>query len=94
MTVVRDICDTLSLPHSIDDAWGGDIIAAACAHVGATVRPHLNEGVWIAAPYIEGHYDPEHGIEVVDGHITLPKGPGLGISPDESLLGPPVATFG
>ncbi|MFP3463402.1 mandelate racemase/muconate lactonizing enzyme family protein [Arthrobacter globiformis] len=93
MTVVRDICETLSLPHTVDDAWGGDIIAAACAHVGATVRPHLNEGVWIAQPYIDGHFDPENGIKVVGGHIALPEGPGLGVTPDESVLGGPVASY-
>jgi hypothetical protein len=36
---------------------GGDIIAAACGHLGTTARPELNEGAWIAALYTEGHYD-------------------------------------
>ncbi|MEF9605527.1 mandelate racemase, partial [Paracoccus sp. PXZ] len=76
-----------------DDAWGGDIIAAACTHVGATVQPRLNEGVWIAQPYISRHYDEENGIRIKGGHIDLPRGPGLGITPDEILFGPPVASF-
>ncbi|MHC6591332.1 mandelate racemase/muconate lactonizing enzyme family protein [Arthrobacter sp. C152] len=92
--VVRDVCEAYSTPHTSDDSWGGDIIAAACAHLGATVLPALNEGVWIAQPYISGHYDPNGGISVKDGHIRLPEGPGLGIEPDVTLFGPPVAVFG
>ncbi|MGO2036651.1 MAG: mandelate racemase/muconate lactonizing enzyme family protein [Brevibacterium sp.] len=93
MRAFRDMCEARHLPHSSDDAWGGDIIAAACVHLGATIRPELNEGAWIAAPYIDGHYDPEAGIDIVDGHIFLPTGPGLGVSPEPGLFGEPVASF-
>ncbi len=94
MATFRDVCEARSLPHSCDDAWGGDVIAAACVQVGATVSPRLNEGVWIAEPYIDGHYDPTGGIKIEGGHIRLPDSPGLGITPDENLFGTPVATFG
>lgn len=93
MATFRDICEARTLPHSCDDAWGGDIIAAACTHIGATVQPRLNEGAWLAAPYIDGHYDPENGINIEGGHIALPKGPGLGVIPDETRLGAPVASY-
>ncbi|MCP3425700.1 mandelate racemase/muconate lactonizing enzyme family protein [Rothia sp. AR01] len=93
MRAFRDLCAARHLPHTSDDAWGGDVIAAACAHLGATVRPELNEGAWIAAPYIEGHYDDAAGIRIVDGHIPLPSGPGLGVTPDRDLFGDPVAQF-
>ena len=93
MTTVRDICAARNLPHTCDDAWGGDILAAACTHLGATVRSDLLEGVWLAAPYIDGHYSSENGLDVVGGHIVLPKGPGLGIIPDDAMFGDPVAEF-
>ena len=94
MRSIRDICHAHGLPHTCDDAWGGDIIAAACLHIGATVAPHLLEGVWIAAPYIEQHYDPENGIRLKDGWIELPAGLGLGISPDQTQWGSPVFSAG
>ena len=94
MTTVRDICAARNLPHTCDDSWGGDIIAAACTHIGATVRPDLLEGVWLAAPYIDGHYDNANGIDIEGGHIQLPSGPGLGVVPDASLFGAPIASFG
>lgn len=93
MSLVRDMCHIRSMPHTCDDAWGGDILAAACVHVAATVQPQLLEGVWIAEPYLDVHYDPQNPIEVVGGHIQLPTGPGLGVVPDEELFGPPVAVI-
>lgn len=93
MAAFRDICEARTLPHTCDDAWGGDIIAAACTHIGATVSPRLNEGVWLAAPYIDGNYD-KTGVNIVGGHIRLPEGPGLGVVPEEGIFGAPVASFG
>jgi L-alanine-DL-glutamate epimerase-like enolase superfamily enzyme len=93
MAAFRDICEALSLPHTCDDAWGGDIIAAACTHIASTVSPQLCEGVWLAAPYIEGHYDPEGGISIEDGHISLPSAPGLGVTPDETRLSAPAVSY-
>lgn len=94
MTAVRDICAIRSLPHTCDDAWGGDIIAAACAHVAATVEPRLLEGVWIAEPYIDGHYDSKNPVVVDSGYIRIPKGFGLGVAPDEGAFGTPIAAYG
>lgn len=93
MRAFRDICEARNLPHTCDDSWGGDIVAAACTHMGATVRPDLLEGVWLSAPYIEGNYDPENGIQVVGGHINRPTGPGLGVTPDAAKFNAPVASF-
>ena len=93
MSSFRDICEANTIPHTCDDSWGGDIIAAACVHIGATVSPRLLEGVWIAQPYIEGHYDAKNGIKIIDGHIALPKGDGLGIIPDAEIFGNPMASF-
>ncbi|MGB1251532.1 MAG: mandelate racemase/muconate lactonizing enzyme family protein [Candidatus Promineifilaceae bacterium] len=94
MRTIRDLCHRHNLPHTCDDAWGGDILAAACLHIGATVAPRLCEGVWIAAPYIEGHYDPENGIETKNGWLDLPQRDGLGVHPDVSCWGSPVYSVG
>jgi L-alanine-DL-glutamate epimerase-like enolase superfamily enzyme len=94
MRTIREVCRVFNLPMTCDDSWGGDIIAAACTHMGATVDQRQMEGVWIAAPYIENHYDPHSGPKIEGGHIRLPKGPGLGIQPDTSLWGEPIMSFG
>jgi L-alanine-DL-glutamate epimerase-like enolase superfamily enzyme len=93
MRAFRDICAARNLPHTCDDAWGGDIIAAACTHIGATVDPSRLEGVWLAAPYIDDHYDPEAGIRIEGGHIRVPQRPGLGVDPDERRFGAAIVSF-
>lgn len=92
-SVVRDLCALRSMPHSCEDSWGGDIVSAACVHMGATVQPRLLEGVWLAQPYISEHYDPENGIKIENGSIAVPDRPGLGVVPDESALGSPEASY-
>ncbi|GAA4847463.1 enolase C-terminal domain-like protein [Actinomycetospora corticicola] len=89
----RDLCALRSVPHTVDDAWGGSVVAAACLHLAATVEPHLLEGVWIAQDYIEGHHDPQRPVVVQDGHLAVPQGPGLGVTPDPASL-TPLATYG
>lgn len=94
MTTVRDLCAIRSLPHSCDDAWGGDIIAAACVHLAATVEPRRMEGAWIAQEYIEGHFDQERPVVIKQGHIVVPQRPGLGVKPEPGMFGKPVAIYG
>lgn len=93
MRTVRDVCHFARLPFSCDDAWGGDIIAAACVHLAATVNPTLCEGAWIAAPYIDGHYDEISGLNVTNGWIDVPAGPGLGITPKPNAFGEPIKEY-
>lgn len=94
MLTVRDLCEARNLPHTVDDNWGGDIIAAACVHVGATVATRLFEGAWIAAPYIAEHYDAANGPRIENGRIKIPQGPGLGITPNPDRIGAAAQSFG
>lgn len=93
MRTIRDICRARRLPHTVEDSWGGDIAAAACVHLAATVEPTLLEAVWIAAPYVDGHIDRGGGIVDAGGWIDVPTGPGLGVVPDPQALGEPVMSF-
>ena len=93
MAAVRDMCEAFNLPHTCDDSWGGDIVAAACTHIAATVKPALLEGVWLAEPMIETSYCENGGVRIRQGHIDLPAGSGLGIEVNEALFGAPIATF-
>ena len=93
MTTFRDICEARSLPHTCDDSWGGDIIAAACVHIAATVNPRFLEGVWLAQPYIDGHYDECNPVQIIKGHVPVPQGHGLGITINEEIIGSPSISF-
>lgn len=93
MRTIREVCRVAGLPFTCDDAWGGDIIAAACVQIAATVPTSLLEGVWIAAPYIDGHYDPANGPTIEGGRIRVPSGPGLGIRPEPGIWGDPIQSY-
>jgi len=94
MRTIRDVCRTVRLPITCDDSWGGDVAAAACLHIAATVEPRLLDGVWIAEPFIREHYDSENGPRIQEGRIRLPHGPGLGVVPNRSMLGHPLLSYG
>ncbi|MEH6579561.1 MAG: enolase C-terminal domain-like protein [Amphritea sp.] len=94
MRTIRDVCAAAGLPMTSDDSWGGDLVAAACLHIGATMQPQLCDGVWIAAPYIDGHYDQENGVAIKDGQLRLPGGFGLGIEPQINANESALMSFG
>ena len=93
MATVRDICAARSLPHGVEDSWGGDITSAAIVQFAATVEPRMLEAAWTSTNYIEEHYDPDNGIEMQDGYFQLPTGPGLGVNPQEERIGRCVASY-
>ncbi len=93
MRTAREICAVAGLPMTCDDSWGGDLVAASCVHLGATVSASLFAGTWIAAPYIDEHYDQQHPVTLTQGALQLPQGAGLGVTPDSVRLGAPAMTF-
>lgn len=94
MRAVRDLCMATRTPMSCDDAWGGDIIAAAGVALGATLAPHFSRGAWIAHPYHQTHYDEANGPRITNGYVTLPEGgPGLGLLIKEGQFGEPLALY-
>jgi len=94
MRAARDLCMASRVPMSSDDAWGGDIIAAAGVALGATLDPQFSRGAWIAHPYHQVHYDELNGPRLVDGFVSLPTGgPGLGLVLTEGQFGEPDAIY-
>ncbi|OED38920.1 hypothetical protein AB833_17990 [Chromatiales bacterium (ex Bugula neritina AB1)] len=94
MRAVRDLCMQTRTPMSADDAWGGDIIAAAGVAMGATLQPQLSRGAWLAHPYHQTHYDEHNGPRIENGYVTLPQGgPGLGLVIEEGRFGEPLTIY-
>lgn len=93
MRVARDICAVAGLPMTSDDSWGGDIVAAACVHIGASIATHLCEGVWIAEPYIDGHYDRLNPMVIEQGLLHVPRALGLGVEPEIDAEEMPIMHF-
>lgn len=90
--VARDLCAASGIPMCVEDVWGGDIVTAALAHlaVSTPVSAFLNT--------TDLHnYNLLHlaaGAPIADGgHLLVGDAPGLGVTPDEEVLGEPVAVF-
>jgi cis-L-3-hydroxyproline dehydratase len=88
----RDICISAGLTMSVQDTVGSDIAFAAIVHMAQTVprkllRCVLESRDMVTVNTADGHFP------VIDGRITAPATPGLGITPRLDTLGAPVATY-
>jgi L-alanine-DL-glutamate epimerase-like enolase superfamily enzyme len=90
---MRDI----ALAHGIDCfvmATGGSVLADAEAlHLAASIPDHAMLGTWACQDMLTLDVAPGRGPRNEDGFLHLPEAPGLGVHPDENLLGDPMAVY-
>jgi len=84
----RDLCIHLGAKMCIEDTWGSDIATAAALHLGASTDPARVMNVCDLSGYVYPRLDPAAPTRA-DGMISVPEGPGLGVTPDLDLLGEP-----
>jgi L-alanine-DL-glutamate epimerase-like enolase superfamily enzyme len=88
----RDFCVEMGLGMTIEDTWGGDIVTAAIAHLAHGTPPdylftstdfnsYVTRSIATGAP------------QRVEGRMSAPTAPGLGIQPRMDVLGKPVLEF-
>lgn len=85
----RDLCVSLGLGMTIEDTWGGDIVTASIAHLAHSTPPrHLFTATdfnsYVTVQTADGA--PRR----VDGRMSAPTAPGLGVRPKMDVLGDPV----
>ncbi len=90
---MRDI----ALAHGIDMfvmATGGSVLADAEAlHLAATIPDANCHAVWACQDMLTIDIAGGRGPRNRDGCLHLPETPGLGVQPDEQMLGDPVAQY-
>jgi L-alanine-DL-glutamate epimerase-like enolase superfamily enzyme len=90
---MRDI----ALAHGIDMfvmATGGSVLADAEAlHLAATIPDAHRRAVWACQDMITVDIAGGRGPRNCDGHLFLPESAGLGVHPDQEMLGDPVAQY-
>lgn len=90
---MRDV----ALAHGIDMfvmATGGSVLADTEAlHLAATIPDDNFHAVWACQDMISRDIAGGRGPRNIDGHLSLPEAPGLGVHPDEAELGDPVAVY-
>ena len=84
----RDLCLHLGAMMCVEDTWGSDITTAAVLHLAASTPPGRVLNTCDLSGYVAPRLAPDCPTRHA-GRIAPPEGPGLGITPDESLLGTP-----
>lgn len=84
----RDLCQHLGVKMCVEDTWGSDIATAAALALGASCDPRFLLNVCDLSGYVAPRLAP-NGPTRRDGRIAPPKGPGLGVEPDQTQLGAP-----
>lgn len=82
----RDLCASLGIAMTIEDAWGGDIVTAAIAHLAHSTPTDLlftstDFNSYVTVEIAEGA--PQR----YDGRMAASTAPGLGVSPISGVLG-------
>lgn len=88
----RDLCAAAGIPMCVEDVWGGDIVTAALAHLAASTPEDAFLNTTDLHNYNDLHFAA--GAPTVErGRLIVSDEPGLGIEPDEDVLGIPVASY-
>jgi len=89
----RDLCIRNGIAMTIEDAWGGDIVTAAIAHLAHSTPPDLLFTATDFNSYVTVS-TAEHAPRRANGRLAAPTRPGLGIEPRTEVLGSPVFECG
>lgn len=91
--LMRDICMASGKIMRMEDNGGADISTAINAHMAITVPSRHLMATYIATSFDDKRYCNEE-FPVADGCvIPSSERPGLGITPDQELIGDPIAQF-
>jgi len=88
---VRDLCQSLGIAMTLEDSWGGDVTTAAIAHFAGSTRAEHYFTATDFNSYVDIEIAPD-APRMKDGLLSVPSGPGLGITVDEAVLGQPVVS--
>jgi L-alanine-DL-glutamate epimerase-like enolase superfamily enzyme len=85
----RNLCVSMGMGLTIEDAWGGDIVTAAIAHLAHSTPEQFRLTATDFNSYVT--VDIATGApQRVDGRMAASTAPGLGIEPHMDVLGKPV----
>lgn len=85
----RDLCQHLKIMMVVEDVWGSDITTAASTHLAVATPGKYLLNVCDLSGYVAPRIAPDGPIR--DGACLRPsERPGLGVTPDEAVLGPPI----
>lgn len=90
--LMRDLCVASGTLMTIEDTWGGDIVTAAIAHLALSTPEEFCFSATDFNSYGTRSI-AKHAPQRVDGFMTAPDRPGLGVEPMLETLGDPVLSI-
>jgi len=85
----RDLCVSMGMAVTIEDAWGGDIVTAAIAHLAHSTPEQFRFTATDFNSYVTVSI-ADGAPSRVDGHMAASTAPGFGVQPRMDVLGEPV----
>lgn len=87
---MRDLAAARGLPMTVEDSWGAELVTAALAHLAASTPI----GYLMNTTDLQNYNTVSLGTRSADGrdgYLEVNDDPGLGVMPDMSVLGDPIA---
>jgi L-alanine-DL-glutamate epimerase-like enolase superfamily enzyme len=90
---LRDFCLSTGITMLVMDTGGTVLADTAVAHLAQSIPAPSCLGTWSCQEMITVDPAPGQGARNLDGCFTAPDLPGLGVEPELSCLGDPVAAY-
>ena len=90
---IRDFGVSVGLQMHIEDLGGSALADTAAIHLAASTPDANRLASWLCHYHLADDPVPGQGARNVNGTATPPSLPGLGVMPDEDILGDPVAVY-
>lgn len=86
---IRDLCVSEGIALTIEDTWGGDIVTAAISHLAQSTPSNFLFSTTDFNSYVTQSI-AENAPRRIEGRMSAPDEPGLGVFPRMDVLGKPV----
>lgn len=90
---IRDFGVSVGWQMHIEDLGGSALADTAAIHLAASTPDANRLASWLCHYHLSVDPVPGQGARNMDGFATPPSTPGLGVIPDEALLGASIATY-
>lgn len=91
---IRDFCVAMGLRMNIEETGGSVLADTAAVHLAQSTPVTHRRGTWLCHDMLTVDTAPGQGARNEMGQTVAPELAGLGVEPDLSVLGSPVASYG
>ena len=90
---IRDFCVAMGIRMNIEDTGGTVLADTAAVHLAQATNPIFRRATWLCHDMCEPDIAPGQGARNTYGETSAPDLPGIGVEPEISGLGQPVAQY-